>query len=216
MIRLIGFNKILLILVLGGLLAALGFYYYMVSTPQIDKNNKELRRSNAEISEITTNLSDLKLGIEKFTQQEQDFKQLEKYGFFDPQDRVQARKKLNHIKDISGVMAAQYTIKSAQTDKNEKIAAAGYKILNTPMEFDLDALDDKEIYRFIYYLNYGFPGQISIEEISITRDENITFERLKAIGLGLEPLEPLVKSRILANWRTIVPDTAISVDGGLE
>ncbi len=216
MIRLIAFNKFFLIILLGGLLTALAFYYYAVSIPKIESDKKALRKNSAEISELSQNLEELKAGIAQFLKQEEEFKQLEKKGFFDPQDRVQARKKLNYIRDMSGVITAQYTIKPAGDQVNEQVKAAGHKILDTPMEFSLDAIEDADIYRFIYYLNYGFPGQITIKDITMTRNEDITIPKLKQIGLGLEPMTPFISAKITANWRTIVPDATIAVTGGSE
>lgn len=214
MIRLIGINKIIMILVFGGLCMLFAFYYYMVSAPQINETNKELRNNNSEISKLTEDLDKLKLGIEQFKEQEDKFNALSKHDFFNTQDRVQARNQLNAIRDASGLISAQYTVKSAGVDKNDKMTEAGYQILNTPMEFSLEAVEDQDIFRFIYFLNYGFPGQITLEELTITRDEEITFPLLKQIGVGQADMRPLVTARIIASWRTIVPDTNAEVKGG--
>lgn len=216
MIRLIGFKKIFMILLLVFLLVICLFYMYAMASPDIKASKKELNQNTSEISELSQNIDQLKLGIEQFQSQESEFKDLEKHDMFNTQDRVQTRRKLNSIREASGVSSAQYTIKPALSDKSEKLQDAGYKILNTPMQFSIEAIEDQNIYQFIYLLNYGFPGQITLEEVSITREEEVTFSVLKQIGIGKEPLRPLVKAEIKASWRTIVPDTTIAVTGGDE
>jgi len=216
MIRLIGLNKIFLMLFLGMLLALFVFYYYMVASPEIASNDRELRNNNGEISKISNDLNQLKIGIEQFKEQEDQFQSLYKHDLFNPQDRVEARKRLTAIRDSSGVSSAQYTINSAKVDKNEDIKKAGYKILNTPMTFRIEAIDDLDVYRFIYLLNHGFPGQITLEEVSVSREEEITLPLLKQIGIGQEEMRPLINAEIEASWRTSVPDTQLELSGGGE
>jgi len=214
MIRLIGLNKIFLMLFLGMFLALFIFYYYMVASPEILSNQRELRNNNGEISKISGDLDQLKIGIEQFKEQEDQFQSLYKHDLFNSQDRVEARKRLTAIRDASGVSSALFTIRSAKVDENEDVKKAGHKILNTPMTFRIEAIDDLDVYRFIYLLNHGFPGQITLEEVSVSREEEITLPLLKQIGIGQEEMRPLINAEIEASWRTIVPDTQLELRGG--
>jgi hypothetical protein len=216
MIRLVGLNKIFLILLLGALAGLFAIYYYVVSTPDIEQAKRELSNNNSEIERLSEELEELKSGIAQFNEQEAKFKELFQHDIFNSQNRVDARRILTFIRDASGVTTAQYTVKSAQVEKNKKMEEADYQILNTPMEFSLEAVQDSDIYKFMFLLNHGFPGQVNFETVVITREEQVTFPLLKQIGIGQEELRPLVRAKITANWKTMVPDTKVEVTGGEE
>lgn len=215
MIKLIGIGRLFFIVCLSALSALLIVYYHFTASPQSESSKKELAKNNSEISEISTNLADLKSGLETFKSQQEKFLSIkDQYDFFNAQDRVQARRKLNVIRDISRVSSAQYNIRPAVTEKNDALKESGYKVLNTPIEFNVTAIEDKDIYSFIYHLNYSFPGIVQIDQLSISRDEEITQPLLRDIGTGREDIRPLVSASIKTSWVTIVPDPSVSIKEG--
>jgi len=104
-------------------------------------------------------------------------------------------------------MNARYTIKPAKSLVTDKSKEAGHKILETDIDFTLDAIEDSDIYRFVYNLNYGFPGQIAINRFSISRDVAITQPLLRKIGTG--GAEALVTGKLNVTWRTMVLDETL-------
>jgi len=216
MIRLIGLNKIFLILLLGILLGCFLFYYFVVAVPEISNAKRELANNDYEIGELNQNLEEIRTGIANFKDREAEFKELFRHDLFNSQNRVDARNKLTEIRDASGVLSAQYSVQSAAVEPNKKMEEAGHQILSTPMVFELEAIEDSDIYKFLFLLNYGFPGQVNIDSVSITREEAVTIPLLKQIGIGQAEMRPLVKSKITASWKTIVPNTAIELIGGTE
>jgi hypothetical protein len=210
MIRVIGFQRVLFILVLGFLVVSAFLYTMYLLKPSLLKSERELAQSRSEISQMSSDMEQLNLGIAKFETQKAKFDKVTQYGFFDPQDRSETRQRLNAMQKESGVLSARFSIAPAVTEVNEKAKEAGYKILNTKIDFSLDAIDDNDIYNFIYLLNYGFPGTVTIENISISRDKEITQPVLRAIGVG--EAEAIVKASISTKWLTMVPDTSIEVN----
>ncbi|HPF78370.1 MAG TPA: hypothetical protein PLF01_03660 [Alphaproteobacteria bacterium] len=209
MIRIIGAQKFLALVLLAALMVLLAVYWVYSLGPDIKVKERQWAMNKAEVARMTEDIDKLIKGIEQFAQQKDEFERIQKFGFFDPQNRPEARERLNSIQKESRVLSAKFTIKSAETEPNEKAKDAGYKILNTDIDFSLEALDDLDIYNFIYLMNYGFPGQISIQDINIARNSEITQPVLRQVGLG-EPV-PLVVAVVRLNWRTMVPDESLAI-----
>ncbi len=213
MIKLIGIGRLFIIISLGLLLALLVVYYHFSAVPVLSDVSKELRKNNSEISNISNDLDELKNGMEEFKGRQDEFLALkDQYDFFNPQDRVQARRQLNVIRDLSRVTSAQYNIRPAVTEEKQSLRDAGYKLLSTPIEFTLKAIEDKDIYTYLYHLNFSFPGMLIIDEISISRDEEVTQPLLRDIGTGREDIRALVTATVKTSWRTVVPDPSISIE----
>ena len=214
MVRLIGIRRILAIVLLAAFLVILFLYNSVLMKPDIRQMQQELARSKAEVAEMGVNIDKLMQGIELFKSQESEFLQIQKFGFFDDQDRVEARRRLNLMQKESRLLSAKYTIMQAVDQENEKAQEAGYKEIATEISFELEALDDTDIYNFIYMLNYGFPGQVSITSLAMSREKEITQPLLRKIGVG--ETEPLVKAGLKVNWTTMIPDGTLSSVRGQE
>ena len=209
MLRAVGFKRLFMLSVLV-IFLVVGFIFVTYSMkPNIKNTEAELLRNQGDIAEMTDNMDKLVQGIEQFATQKDNFETIQGLGFFDSQNRVEARKRLNLMQQESRLLAARYTIKPAITENNDKAAEAGYKIIKTEIEFGLDAIEDSDIYNFIYLLNHGFPGHISITDLDLSRAKEVTQPLLRKIGDG-QP-EPIIKAVLKVNWRTMIPDSTISV-----
>ena len=211
MIKAIGYNKVFLIVVLMACLAVTFLYNQNFLKPDLDKKNRTLRANSSEISEMTGNLNKLSGDLQKFEKQKTDFERVLKLGFFDPQNRVEARQIITEIQQESRLLSAKYQISPAQSEENKMAKEAGSKILTTGIRFDLEAIEDADIYKFIYILNYAFPGQLAINDFSMSREVDVTQPILRKIGVG--QAEALVKASLSVTWKTMVPDETISVTG---
>ena len=208
MIKIIGYNKALLILILCASMVLLFLYNQKMLMPNLQKQERQLRTAQSEISKMTGDMDQLRNSLEKFEKEKLDFERVQKLGFFDLQDRVKADATVSAIQRESRLIAAKYSIKPASTISNQKLRDAGYKILNTDMDFDLEAIEDNDIYKFIYILNYGFPGQIIIKNLDISRPVKVTQPILRKIGGG--EAVAVVKASLKVSWQTMVPDETIS------
>lgn len=209
MIKAIGINKFFLLLLLAVFIALAVFYNYQIITPDVTKLNRQVMTNKSEVSQMTQDLNSLTAGLEKFAQQKDAFEKVRRLGFFDPQNRVVAKQLITNIQRDSRLMTAKYTIKPAENLDDEKAREAGYKILSTDIDFILEALDDADVYKFVYLINYGFPGQVIINKLNIERDMEITQPLLRRIGVG--QAQPIIKATFEVTWKTMVADETISV-----
>lgn len=206
MIKVIGIKKILLMIVLAAVLGFFYFYGFMILDVSNKRQENLLSLKQSEISEIEINLTSLVSGVERFDQQKADFENLRALGFFDDQNRVNLRQRLNEMQKISRLISARYTIGAAGVESSEKAKEAGFQVLKTDISFDLEALQDRDIYQFIYLLNYGFPGHVLIDDITLARDVKITPTLIQKIGTGDNT--PIVSGKLSVQLRTLVEDLA--------
>ncbi len=215
MIKSIGYNKTLLIVILLGCLVAAFLYNQNVLKPSLDKKERVLRANSSEMAEMTRNLTELSGNLQNFEKQKIDFERVQNLGFFNSQNRVEARQFITAIQKESRLLSAKYQIKPARSDDNKMAKEAGAKILTTEIAFDLEAIEDSDVYKFIYILNYGLPGQIIINDFSLSRDEEITQPLLRKIGVG--EAVAVVNASLNVTWKTMVLDETMAVtDGALS
>jgi hypothetical protein len=215
MIHAISIKIIALILLLCAFAGVLTYINMGYLSQNVAESQKKLNIVRSESSELRTQVEKLKTDYAAFEKERDKFEQITRLGFFNAQDRVEAREKFGAIERLSKIMFARYEIKAASIVSSEKDlqtnvlgeiiaeqSVADYVVIESPVSVSLSAIDDIDIYRFIYYMNYGFPGHVTINQISIQKTEKLTADIIKQIGLG-NPQE-LVTGTIDLTWRTMI------------
>ncbi len=225
MIKKLGIKRAFLLLVLSLVLGALFMQSEFLLKPKVLQSQAQLASIQDEVSRLQSEVDKMTTNFALFEKQKVVYDTLLNIGFFNTQDRSAARERLNTMQRLSKIISARYEIKSAKvvldevnpslkTDPNAvtTVAVEGgqsedggekvntYVVLESPVTITLSALDDLDIYRFIYYLNYGFPGHISIESLVITRTGDVTPAALKNIS-NKNPKE-LLSAQMNLVWRT--------------
>lgn len=216
MIAVLGIKRVFIIAVLAGLSAFFAVVHYQYLVPQKASVERELSRLRSDTADKQQKASEIRANIDRFSEQKQEFENLQALGFFDTQDRIKARESVHAVQKMSGVLSAQYTIGSVQINsgdnkkpEEEEAAEAGYKILTSEIEVHLTALDDLDIYRFIYLMNYGFPGHVTIKDLSISRTAEVSQPILRAIGSN--KYETMVEALLKLDWRVMTPEGALDM-----
>lgn len=203
MIRILGFQRFLILLLLLAAALGLGFANFFVFGPQALSASSQLGALQSEEAALRSEIDLMRGDQTKFQEQKSLFDNLEKKGFLGGQDRVLAREIINEMQRASKIVSVKYEIKSASMSEIEGVTDEKYGILISPIEMKLEAIDDLDVYRFIYMMTYIFPGKVSIKSLEIERPEKLTTEMLRTIGSGT-PL-PLIKATLNADWATIAP-----------
>ncbi|MEM9469752.1 MAG: hypothetical protein AAF988_06275 [Pseudomonadota bacterium] len=212
MIASMGSQRIFLILLLVGLCGGIYFFNTQMLAPSIKKNEREVRKLRSELREMTDNTNKLSQGIELFNEQREKFAEIDRNGFFNTQNRIEARTMLDAMQEESRLKGARYNIKPAVRESSDELRDAGYHILRTDIDFELGAVQDSDIYEYIYLLNHGFPGIITIKNLEIEKIEEVTQPLLRNIGMNAQ-FNPILRARFVVEWRTMVPDTTLSAQG---
>jgi hypothetical protein len=210
MIGKIGYKRSLVILILAGVLGVLFVANEYLFKPKVLQSRQELNVAQGEISTLQGELDKMRADYTQFEKQKNFFDVITRVGFFSDQDRVLARERFDTMQKLSKIISAKYEIKAARILTKEVDPESGYVIMDSPIAIQLEAIDDLDIYRFIYFLNYGFPGHITIDNLMIERKEDVSPDTLRSIGTG-NP-RPMVAAKMDMHWRTMARKDTIKAD----
>lgn len=214
MIGKIGYKRafvlLALVVVLGILFAVSEFLF----APKVEESQQTLNTRNGEISTLQAEVDKMRADFTTFEKQKDFYQTISRMGFFNDQDRVLARERFETMQKLSKIISARYEIKAANILSEEIDPETGFLVMESPITVELSAVDDLDVYRFIYYLNYGFPGHITINSLAMERKEKVTPDLLKEIGRGNPP--EVITAKMELDWRTmarkeVVQPQAISI-----
>lgn len=210
MLNVIGTKTVLLMILLIIFSAGAYFYTHNIAAPGMKSDQSELTKNRSEIIGMQEEMSKLSQGIDRFESERVRFEKLQKLGFFDDQNRLLTKQRFTVLENESDLVSFQYTIKPAKEEFNQLAADAGYKIIHSDVEMTMGAIDDRAIYKFVYLLNYGFPGHVVISDFQIKKGTELSQPVLRNIGNGDFP--SLVEASVKATLRTMVPDPSAEVN----
>ena len=208
MIGQIGAKRTFMIIGLGAVAAALAIAHYFVFQPRTESVEQELNRVMSDKGQLETEIAKMRSDFETFSKQKTYFETISKMGFFNDQDRILARERFDTMQRLSKIISARYEIRAANIIADESAEKTGFVVMESPIQVSLSAIDDLDVYRFIYYLNYGFPGHITINNLDIERKAEITPTILKQIGTGAPP--EIVSAKLDLEWRTMARKDSIA------
>jgi hypothetical protein len=208
MIGAIGYKRSLLLTMLAGLLGVLIFGSYFVFQPKAISSKAELATLQAQAATLQGDVDQMRENFAQFDTKKVIFENISRLGFFNDQNRVLARERFDTLQKLSKIITARYEIKAANILSQDVPIETGFVVMESPISVTLTALDDIDIYRFIYYLNYGFPGHITINNLDIQRSGEITPATLKDIGTGKPPA--LITAKMDMQWRTMARKESIA------
>lgn len=204
----ISFKQILLLAILLGLVAGGYYYSYIYLAPAKLSIQREAGVEQGKISSMRQEMADLQAGYDKFVDIKDDYDQIQGIGFFDDQNRLEAQKLIRVIQEQSRVISAKYSIKPLDEEDNESAKAAGKILVATNADFIIQAVEDADIYNFIFMLTEGFPGHIEIQQFNIKKLKDVTQPLLRQIGSG--KATALVEATMKVTWRTLKDDPSAS------
>ncbi len=188
-----------LLIVFNGLLAA---YLYGYLTPGLSQGNKILKSVKQETSEKREDLAEIRVQFDVLDKQSKNFDNIKKAGFFQKQNRRRAEVLLEKIQKITNIINARASISPGVFVEDDNAGRSGRILLESPIELDLEALSDVDIFKYIYLIENHFPGHLTIEEITINREKNVDGPVLRSIANGDNPI--IVTANIRIIWRTMI------------
>ncbi len=219
MIASIGYKRFLLIVILAAGTGIFAFASYFVFAPKVESTTSELSTLQAQSSTLQGEIDQMRDSFAQFDKKKVVFEDISRMGFFNDQNRVLARERFDTLQKLSKIISARYEIRAANVLSQDIPIETGFVVMESPISITLTALDDIDIYRFIYYLNYGFPGHVTINSLNIERNGEVTPEVLKDIGTGNPP--SLITATMELEWRTMARKESIAPgnirgDAGVE
>ncbi|MGN7438848.1 MAG: hypothetical protein ACTHOO_09420 [Alcanivorax sp.] len=209
MIQIIGLRRLLILLVLISINACLATAVYMYVLPEKEKTDRNLSSLRGGISTVEQDIQKMQVEFAQLEERQAQFDALKEDGYFSSQDRSDAKEIFSAIRKKSRVISARVSVKSGIIEENEIAQKAGHKILMSPIEIEIRAFDDGDVYRYLYYAESVFPGHISIDKVTMKRTREVTPALLRAIANNTSP--ELVQAEIFMSWRTMIPEDQVIV-----
>ncbi len=203
MIRILGARRILTILILIGVNVVLAATVYLYLMPEGMKKERELKTLRGQTSTVQNDITRMQIEFNQLSVQQAQFDQLRKRGFFGKQGRREAEIVFEKIQKQAGVVSAIANIQGGTVEDNVEAEKAEHKILVSPVKIRLEAMDDVDVYRYLYLVDRFFPGHMAIQRISLERKAEISGDILRSIAGGANP--QLVSADIDVLWRTMIP-----------
>ena len=203
----LGVKRIVFLAILGAFCLFIGggnYYYVMPETTALEGRLKstegQFYRKQGEINQLRNEFTRLQDQLSKY-------KILENMGFFNVQDRVTARETFTKLQKGSGLLWMKYRLDSSRKLEFNEARDINHMVISSPVEVNIEALDDVDVFHFIQMVREKFPGDISFKQIEIERVMDINSTVIRRIGNG-EP-EVLVKAVINFDWRSMAPEDSI-------
>lgn len=203
MMALIGIKRLIIIGILLGFNAVLGAGVYLYLVPENEKMSKQLSSLTSKINTTRNDTTELETNYKLIQEEKFDYENLLKAGFFDSQDRLAFRRRMSEVQRYSKVLRASFDITPANVEENKGAEDADHVILRSVVSVNIDAMDDIDLYNFIFWLENGFPGHSTITKLSMKRELDVDENSLRQIGSGRELV--LVSGSLDYEWRTMVP-----------
>lgn len=202
MIDILGIKRILVLTLVIAINGILAFFVYANLVPQYEKQERELRSIQGQISTTGQRLDQILTEFDQIEQQKIRFDALKDRGLFDSQNRIKAQDLLESILFQSKVTSAKATIGGGKSAPHPSVAESGYNVLTSPISIEIQALNDIDVYKYLWLLEKQFKGYIDVKEFTLNRQGNVTREVLQSIISGQNPT--IVSAKIKVDWITLI------------
>jgi TolA-binding protein len=207
MIDLLGKKLVALIMIclLAGA-AAGGAVYFMVMPAQ-QQYAQEASSLRSRTNELQAEIDKMRFEFDQIQKQIDQFRGLERKGFFTPQDRITTREAISSVSKNSGLIesAVEVSFAPAQVIKNANADKAGYQLVAGPMKLRFGAMSDVNVFRYILTLQRAFPGYLQFKSFQIQRDAPTEFNaRVTAINSGQQ--SQMVSGSVDFMWWTMASE----------
>lgn len=202
MIGLIGTKRLVVLMVLLCLNGALGAGAYLYLIPQNANLNRELSQIRAEISSKRTESDRFRQEFDEIQKEKGKFQNLEAQGFLSDQNRAASQKRIDVIQKYSRVLRLAYNIERSTAEEIDTARDANRVVIKSPVSFDIDAVDDMDVFSFLYLLENGFIGHTAVTSFELERVLDLNDVTMRQIGSGVDTV--LVRSNIKVDWKTLM------------
>ncbi len=211
MINVIGIKRIIILAVLVVLNIGLASVNYLYFAPDIHKSDRKMRTLRNQLSAVRSDIDKLQIESEQLEEQRDSYELIKSEGFFSNQVRSEAKELLSKIQTESKVIKAIANVKAGVLLDDEDAGKANHKVLLSPIEIEIQAFDDGDVYKYIYLAQRMFPGHLSLDGLEMKRVLDVSSPVLRAIASGANP--ELVNAKVLFAWRTIIPQDQVLPEG---
>lgn len=207
MIQVIGLKRLVILVIMILANVGLGAATYLYLLPSQESTERELKSLQSSIRVTQADIERMQVAFEQLDKQQEEFNKLKKRGFFSNQVRSNARRLFSEIQDEAKVVSAVASVKSGATVDDPEAKKANHKMLNSPIEIEIEAMEDEEIFRYLKILKRRFPGNLFLNDVVIERSRDVTPAVLRSIAA--DGNIALIKADVNLTWRTMIPESDV-------
>lgn len=201
MLKNVGVSRFIFIsIVLGvNLFLLAGTYLYVM--PEQALKSGELTASKATVQSKYNEIVQLREDFSLLRDRLKEFSALELSGFFEDQNRLLAKEKINEFGFKTELLKVSMDMESGMIIDNFKANQAAHVVLRSPFEVKIDAQDDIDVIYFLKLMQEQFSGVVEFKVVNIKRIKNLDAPMLRLIGGGTP--STLVQANVQMNWVTM-------------
>lgn len=211
MIKLIGVKRLMIIAILLGLAGVLGGVSYLYLIPKNMTLGQDLNKLKSDITFRRSEVDRFRQEMAEIQSEKNTFESMQKIGFLGEQSRLAAAKRIEAIQSYSRVLSANWNIAPGGVDTGERSEAAkdaNRIIFKSEITVNLEALDDADVYSFVYLMENAFIGHVAVRSMDLDRVLDLNEVTLRQIGSGIPAI--LVKAKIVFDWKTLMTQDQVS------
>ena len=165
----------------------------------------ELRRNNLQNSSmrVRASLDVAAMELEKLAQSGDAYEKLLEGGFLEPQDRLEASKLLDRLREAYGLTSISYEIAPERTFDDPLARNSGFTVASTTISISMDGLLDTDLIEFVRAVVDELPGQVKLVTLILERSSTPTDESLAILRDGRSV--DLVTGEAVLEWRVLRP-----------
>lgn len=133
----------------------LGGYHFVVLQPKTLAMHEELTGVRQDVISMETEIRELRAGYLTFSRQKARFDQMKAQGFFNGQNRLEAQKAFDRLKEKSGLSALDFEIGPLEAPEG---GGKEYRLLKSRLKISVEAKGDEPLHRFLSFLRKRFPA----------------------------------------------------------
>ncbi|MGE4314492.1 MAG: hypothetical protein AB7E85_09535 [Pseudobdellovibrionaceae bacterium] len=198
MIEAIGVSRAIFIGLLLFLNVVLAGGTYMYMSDATLQASRELIQVRGAAETKRQEVLSLRTEFDKLQGRIRDFKRMQINGFFDDQNRIEGSNRVDQFRAKANLLNATLNIEPGEIVENQRLVETTHVFLQSPININIEAQDDLDVYTFMKLMETQFPGKIILKSFDIKRTGNISDVVLRSIATGT-PV-PLVQASVVYEW----------------
>lgn len=202
MLKILGRKRVIMLSVLAFLSAVIVVLWLQFLTPAREMADNKYNSVKSALETKRADITKLKKEYVLLQNQVNQFKDIEAIGFFNDQNRVLAQETFEKFRETSGVLKANYTVSAGEEVKDERADSVNHTVLKSPINIEIESIDDTDFLNFIKLVLEQFPGRSNLESLQLNKSVELTQTSIKDIGAG-KPVA-LIKGSVKYNWLSMM------------
>lgn len=207
MIEIIGKGRIVYLAVFAALAVIIWGGGAVTVFPMGKDARSDYKKAKKKTEEYTKRLARIDTTVGLLEERGGDYEKINASGFVGEQDRLRARRKIQEVRILSEIPSLTYKMEKETTKPHALANKAKYLLRQSPVNIELVAYSDIDVWNFVEKLEAEYPGQLVLNNIEVKMSEGESAadvdEKKDSVAVFQEPR---LKASMTFSWNTVVED----------